>query len=361
MDDTPFWVAFHRIPAIGRARFDRLESYFGLLAEAWRAEAGDLTAAGLDAKAVAAITASRPKIDPVREMERLERAGITPLTWNHPRYPVRLRETYDRPPVLYVKGDLVPEDDWCVAVVGTREATPYGRQATEHLVRGLAEAGVTVISGLARGIDWTAHTTALKAGGRTIAVLPCPLDQVYPRGHRALAESIAAHGALLSDYALDTHMQRDSFWRRNRIVAGMTLGTVVVEAGEKSGALITARLALDENREVFAVPGTIFASGSRGPHDLIQQGAKLVQRVEDILTELDLIRAPRPEQLALLPAAPDDPHEAAIYGRLNAEPCHIDEIVRATALPVAVVSGALAMLELRGLARQMGAMLYIRA
>src|SRR5262245_5199824 len=244
MPDTPYWVAFSRIPGIGRARVERLEQHFGSLEAAWSASGSELHAAGLDAKAAGAVLARRPRIDPQREMARLARLGIEALTWNDPRYPARLREAYDRPPVLYLRGALTQADDFAVAVVGTRRATPYGRQATEAIVEGLVRNGVTVVSGLARGIDAIAHQAALRAGGRTIAVLPCPVDEVYPVSHGRMAESIRQNGALLSDYPLDARMQRESFWRRNRIVAAMTLGTVVVEAGDQSGALLTAKLAL---------------------------------------------------------------------------------------------------------------------
>lgn len=358
MADTPYWVAFSKIPGIGRVRIERLEAYFGSLESAWRGSADQLAAAGLEAKVVGALLSRRAAIDPAAEMERLARAGITALTWHDPEYPARLRESFDRPPVLYRRGALTEADVWCVAVVGTRQATPYGRQATETIVQGLAAAGVTVVSGLARGIDAIAHTAALRAGGRTVAVLPCAADEVYPVGHGRLAAQIMESGALLAEYPPGMRMQKESFWRRNRIVAAMTLGTVVVEAGERSGALLTARLAADESREVFAVPGSVFAPMSAGTNALIQQGAKLVRHADDILTELDLMRAPR--QMELIQALPDDPGEAAIVGLLSAEPLHVDDITRGSGMATSTVSGALAMLELKGLIRQVGGMQYVR-
>jgi len=358
MPDTPYWVAFTRIPGIGRARIERLEHGFGSLAAAWEAPGMALRDAGLDAKATDAIVAARPKLDPDEEMARLERAGIVPLTWHDARYPARLRETYDRPPVLYLRGTLIGADDFSVAVVGTRRATPYGRQAAESICEGLVRNGVTVVSGLARGIDAFAHQAVLRVGGRTIAVLPCPVDEAYPAGHARLAAQIAENGALLSEYPLGARMQRESFWRRNRIVAGMTMGTVVIEAGDKSGALLTAKLALEENREVFAVPGSIFAPMSRGPNALIQAGAKLVRDAEDILTELDLMRVP--QQLELRQTLPTDSTETALLTLLSTEPLHVDQITREANLPVAAVSGALAMLELKGMIRQVGSMQYVR-
>ena len=346
MSDTPYWVAFSQVPSIGRVRMERLERHFGTLAEAWTAGAGELRAAGLDDKVVQAILTTRPSIDPEAEAARLEQLSIVPLTWHDPRYPARLKETYDKPPVLYLHGELTEADEWCVAVVGTRKASAYGRQAAEHLVEGLVANRVTVVSGLARGIDSIAHAAALRGGGRTIAVLPSPVDAVYPPQNARLAEQIRERGALMSEYAPGMRLAKESFWRRNRIVAGMTLGTVVVEAGEQSGALLTARLALDENREVFAVPGSIFAPLSRGANALIaRSGAKLVTSVEDILTELDLMRAP--QQLALREELPADPTESALLPFVGPESKHIDEIARETGMSIATVSGVLAMLELK--------------
>lgn len=358
MSDTPFWVAFSRIPAIGRARIERLEAAFGSLRDAWTASGADLKEAGLDAKALSSLLARRASVDPGVEMERLSSKGIEALTWHDPRYPARLKEAYDKPPVLYLRGSLMEADEWSVAVVGTRRATPYGRQATEGIVDGLVRGGVTVVSGLARGIDTVAHQAALRSGGRTIAVLPCPVDEVYPVVNGRLAQQVMENGALLSDYPLGARMQRESFWRRNRIVAAMTLGTLVVEAGDQSGALLTAKLALEENREVFAVPGSVFAPMSRGPNNLIQQGAKLVRGADDVLSELDLMRVP--QQLELRQTLPADATESALLDLLTVEPLHIDQLTRDAKLPVSTVSGALAMLELKGMIRQVGGMQYVR-
>ena len=360
MSDLPYWLAFNRVPSIGRVRIERLERHFGTLSEAWSADAGELRAAGVDDKAVQSIVATRPRVSPEDELNRIDRLGITALTWNDPRYPARLKETYDKPPVLYVRGQLADADEWSVAVVGTRNATAYGRQAAEHLVEGLVANRVAIVSGLARGIDTVAHTATMRAGGRTIAVLPCSVDQAYPQQNARLAEQIAEHGALLSEYAPGMRIGRENFWRRNRIVAGMTLGTVVVEAGEQSGALLTARLALEENREVFAVPGSIFAPGCRGTNTLISRsGAKLVSSAEDILVELNLMMAP--QQLEFRAILPADPTEAALLPLLGGEPKHIDEISREAGMAVATVSSALAMLELKGMIRQVASMSYVKA
>lgn len=358
MDDTKYWVAFSRISAVGRARIERLERRFGALEEAWRAGAADLRAAGLEEKVVSSIVEQRSAISPESEMDRLQRLGIDALTWNDPRYPPRLKQIYERPPVLYVRGTLEERDEWSLGVVGTRRATTYGRQAAETIAGDLARQQITIISGLARGIDTVAHQAALAAGGRTIAVLPCPVDRVYPTQNAGLAQSIRENGALVSEYPPSMPILRDFFWRRNRIVAGMSLGVLVVEAGESSGALVTAKNALDENREVFAVPGSIFSPYSRGTNELIQSGAKLARNARDILVELNLTMVS--EQVAVQQALPADETELALLSCLTAEPCHIDEIGRQARLTPSAVSSALALLELKGLVRQVGGLNFIR-
>lgn len=357
-NDTKYWVAFNRIPGIGRVRYALLEKHFGRLENAWTASVAELKAAALDQKSIDLIVAQRPKISPDEEMERLARHRVKALTWNDPQYPKRLKEIYDLPPVLYLRGELKEGDEWSLAVVGTRRPTPYGRQAAEELAYGLARNNVTIVSGLARGIDAIAHRAALDAGGRTIAVLACGLDMVYPREHSRLALDIAAHGALVSDYPLGTQPRGEYFPRRNRIMSGLSLGVLVVEGDVKSGAMITASLALEQNREVFALPGSIFSPQSRGTHALIQDGAKLVQRVEDILEELNLTMVP--QQLQMREALPATDTEAAVLRHITTEPLHIDELRQKCDMPMATVSSVLAMLELKGLVQLAGPMHYTR-
>jgi DNA processing protein len=359
-NELQYWVALGRVPQIGRARFSLLEGHFGSMEDAWKASAAGLQAAGLTGAALSALLAARDRIEPEAELEALDRLGVCALTWHDDSYPHRLKEIYDRPPLLYVRGQLTSTDEWAVALVGTRRATVYGRQAAEELAGGLARNGVTVVSGLARGIDSIGHKMALAAGGRTVAVLACGLDMVYPPEHLRLAQEIMEQGALLSDYSLGTQPRSEFFPRRNRIMVGLSLGVLVVEGDLKSGALITARQALDENREVFAVPGSIYSPTYRGANWLIQAGqAKLVTRVEDILEELNLtMAAHQMEAKELLPA---DETEAALLRLLSLEPIHIDDVRRESALPIATVSGALAMLELKGMVRQVGNMNYVKA
>lgn len=358
-EDLKYWVAFSRIPGIGRVRHQLLERHFGSLEAAWRASGSELRAAGLDGRVVGAILQHRESISPDAEMERLERYGVQALTWHDTDYPRLLREIYDLPPVLYVRGQLTPADEVAVAVVGTRRPTPYGRQVAEEMAAGLARSGVTVVSGLARGIDAVAHRAALEAGGRTLAVLACGLDMVYPPEHAGLARQVMEQGALVSDYPLGTQPRGDYFPRRNRIMSGLSLGVLVVEADITSGALITARLAVEQNRDVFAVPGSIYAPQSRGTHALIQEGAKLVQRVEDVLEELNLGLVP--QQAPLPPPADGDDTDDALLRHISREPVHIDEVCQRSGLPIATVSSALAILELKGLVKQVGPMTYVRA
>ncbi len=264
---------------------------------------------------------------------------------------------FNPPPVLYLRGGLATEDGLAIAVVGTRLVSSYGRQVTEAIVPELARSGVTVVSGLARGVDSLAHRLALDSGGRTIAVLGCGVDVNYPAENARLASAIAERGAVISEYALGMPPDAANFPPRNRIISGLSLATLVVEAGETSGALITADFANEQGRDVMAVPGSLFSPRSRGTNALIQQGAKLVTCATDILEELNV--AAVPQQLEIKQLIPQDPVEAAICALLSAEPVHIDTIGRGTGLPIATVSSTLAVMELKGLVRQVGGMNYV--
>ena len=358
-DELSHWVAFNRVPRIGRARFAMLEGYFGSLKEAWKADSGALKAAGLDARSAQSIATRRPTIDPGAELDRLDGLGVRAITWHDPEYPPLLNEIYERPPVLYVKGDIRPEDERSLAIVGTRKATAYGREAAHHFSFDLARSGIVIVSGLARGVDAIAHRAALEAGQRTIAVLGSGVDVIYPREHESLAAEIAQQGAVVSEHPLGVRPDAQNFPRRNRIMSGMTLGTVVIEGSETSGALITARHAIDENREVFAVPGNIFSPSSRGTNRLIKESsAKLVLDYRDVLEELNLSSVG--QQLEMAALFPQDEEETAILRFVTYDPVHIDEIIRTSELPISTVSGTLAMMELKGLVKQVGGMNYIR-
>jgi DNA processing protein len=355
--DIKYWVGFNIIPGIGRVRFSQLENYFGSLEGAWQATPADLKQAGLDTGSIRAITYWQPRISLEAEIEKLDRYGVKVLTWHDPDYPSRLKEIYDYPPVLYVRGSLLPQDEWCLAVVGTRRATVYGRQAAEEIVADLAQNKITIVSGLAKGIDSIAHHSALEAGGRSIAVFGSGLDIVYPAENAALARNIIQHGAVISEYPLGTRPKADNFPRRNRIMSGLSLGVLVVEADETSGAMITAHLALEQNREVFAVPGSILSPASRGTNHLIQEGAKLVRDYTDILEELNLTAVAH--QMEIKEVIPASDTESLLLRQLSAEPIHIDEVCRNSGLPISTVSSTLAMMELKGLVKQVGTMNYV--
>ena len=358
MDQKAFWVGLSLVPGIGPAKFRRLVESLGDPEAAWRARPAALAEAGLDRRAIESLIGTRGRVDLEHEMAKLARLGVQVLTLRDADYPRPLQNIADPPPVLYVKGEILPSDDLAVAIVGTRRPSVYGRQAAELFARGLAERGVTVVSGLAKGIDTFAHRAALDGGGRTLAVLGSGLDIIYPSENRRLAAEIVERGALVSEFPLGTQPDGVNFPRRNRIIAGLSLASLIVEAGETSGALITAEFALEQGREVFAVPGNIFSPVSRGPNRLIADGAKPICEMADILEELRLESAA--EQRAARSTIPETETEAAVLQCLGHEPLHIDEIRRAVCLPISVVSSALTMLELKGLARQAGGMNYVR-
>jgi len=358
-DELKYWVGFSQIPGIGRVRISQLKEYFGSLQDAWKAPEGKLKQAGLDSRTLDALLWLRPKISLDAEMEKLERHKVKVVVCEDPCYPSRLKEIYDYPPVLYVKGDLPLQDEPCLAVVGTRRPTIYGRQVTEEIVADLARSKITIVSGLARGIDSVAHRTALDAGGETIAVFASGLDIVYPGENAKLAQAIMEHGALISEYPLGVGSKAENFPLRNRIMSGLSLGVLVVEAGERSGALITAHRAVEQNRDVFAIPGSILSPASRGTNHLIQEGAKLVCNCNDILEELNPTMVAR--QLEIEEFQPASETESAIAKQLTPEPCHIDEICRGSGLPMSEVSSTLAMLELEGVVKPIGGMYYVLA
>jgi DNA processing protein len=359
MRDLRYWVGFNIVRGIGPVRLRALLDYFGDVERAWRAPPEALRSAGLDRRSLENLLETRAALDLDRELERIAATGAQVLTWESPSYPSLLHEIADPPPVLYVKGTLTEEDAWAVAVVGTRRSTAYGREVTRQLAGALARSGITVVSGLARGIDAEAHRAALEAGGRTIGVLGCGIDRVYPPEHRKLAGEIVARGALVTDYPLGTPPEGGNFPPRNRIISGLSLGVLITEAGNRSGALITADYAAEQGRDVFAVPGNVLMRGSAGTNALIQDGAKVVLGPEDILEELNLTMVV--EQAEARQVLPDDETEAALLSHLSAEPAHVDELRQQVGLPIAQVTSTLALMELKGMVRQVGGMKYIVA
>lgn len=357
MTDKRYWIGFNLIKGIGAVRMQALIQHFGDLELAWSAPPAELAQAGLSLKVIERIVQARQNVDLRKLWNKIEAQGIQILTWEDEAYPQRLKEIEQPPPVLYVRGEYLPEDVFSVAIVGTRRVTAYGRQITEELAAFLAANGITVISGLARGVDVIAHQTALKAGGRTIGVLGSGVDKIYPPEHRALAEKMAERGAIISDYPPGTPPDASNFPPRNRIISGLSLAVVVIEAGETSGALITAEFAAEQGREVFAVPGSILAPQSKGTNKLIQKGALPLLSVDDLMQALDLTRLG--EQKAARKIIPTDETEARLMHVLGAEPLHVDEIRQQAELPIERVTAALALMELKGMVRQVGGMNYV--
>lgn len=352
-----YWVAFSLVKGIGAVRFQALLNFFGDPQIAWGAPTEALREAGLSAKVIENVVELRSSIDLDLVWEQLEAKGITVLIQTDENYPRRLQELDQPPPVIYMLGELTSEDEWAVAVVGTRRVTAYGRQVAEDIAGTLARNGISVISGLARGVDSISHQAALHAGGRTIAVLGCGLDRIYPPENRRLAEQITAHGALISDYPPGTPPEASNFPPRNRLISGLSLAVVIVEAGQTSGALITAAFAADQGREVFAVPGNINSPGSKGTNRLIRDGAQPLLHPEQILEELELTMVA--EQRTARVVLPADAVEAQLFEALGREPLHIDEIRSRTDLPIEKVTATLAVMELKGMVSQVGGMQYI--
>jgi len=352
-----YWVAWNLVKGIGAVRFRTLLNAFGDPKSAWEASTEALREAGLSEKLSANVVKLRAQVALDKEWEKIQSRDIQVLTWDDEAYPRRLKEIDQPPPVLYLRGNLLAEDEWAVAIVGTRRGTTYGRQVADELSTVLARNGVTVISGLARGIDSIAHQAAVNAGGRTIAVMGTGVEQIYPPENRRLAEQIMQQGALVSDYPLGTPPDGVNFPPRNRIISGLALAVVVVEAGLTSGALITASFAAEQGRDVFAIPGNINAPQSLGTNRLIQDGAIPLLTPQQVLEALNLTMVS--EHRTARQVLPTDPIEKQVYQVLSSEPLHVDEIRMRTDMPIEQVSATLALMELKGMVRQVGGMNYV--
>ena len=358
MDDPRrYWVAWNLVKGVGAVRFRALLNAFGNAQSAWEASPAALREAGLNEKVTTNVVKLRAQISLDLIWEKLQAGNIQVLTWEDEAYPHRLKEIDQPPPVLYQRGSLLPEDEWAVAIVGTRRVTAYGRQVAEELASALARNGVAVVSGLARGIDSIAHQAAVNAGGRTIAVMGTGVDKIYPPENSRLAEQILQQGALVSDYAPGTPPDGVNFPPRNRIISGLSLAVVIVEAGLTSGALITAAFAAEQGREVFAIPGNIHAPQSQGTNRLILDGAIPLLNPQQVLEALNLTMVT--EHRAARKVLPTDPIEKQVYQVLSAEPLHVDEIRMRTDIPIEQVSATLALMELKGIVRQVGGMNYV--
>ncbi len=357
MDDKRFWLGFNLVRGIGAVRMQALIDRFGDVACAWSASAEELRSTGLGPKLIERLLEVRKDVDLSRLHDQIVGQGIKILTWDDTDYPARLKTIEKPPPVLFVRGELIPDDQFAVAIVGTRNITPYGRQVTEELASLLAVNGLTIVSGLARGVDALAHASALKAGGRTLAVLGCGVDRIYPPENRGLSAEILERGALISDYPVGAAPESANFPPRNRIISGLSMAVVVIEAGQTSGALITAEFAAEQGREVFAVPGSILAPQSRGTNRLIQNGAQPLLTPEDLLQALNISQLD--DQKRARKILPADAVEAKLLETLGTEPLHVDELLQHTGLPIEKVSAALVMMELKGMVRQVGGMHYV--
>jgi DNA processing protein len=363
LEELAYWIAFSRVQGIGPVRFKALLDHFANnVAAAWQAGRQELATLKFDSKTIESFLAQRTRIVPMQELERLERLRIRVITWRDETYPPLLRKIEYAPPVLYLCGNLTDDDRrYSLGLVGTRKMSAYGRQATEHFATELAHGKVTVISGLALGVDTAAHTAAIDAGGRTIAVLASGLDLIYPAANYQLAKRIveSGQGALLTSFPLGVRPESGNFPARNHIIAGLSLGVLVCEAPTKSGALITANSALAAGREVFAIPGNIFAPGSGGVNKLIQDGAHLVTTVNDIIANLNLYMIP--QQIEAEAILPDNAEEQTLFNLLDGDPRHIDDLIRASELSAQMVSATLTTMELKGQIRHVGGMQYVRA
>ncbi|OGZ33396.1 MAG: DNA protecting protein DprA [Candidatus Portnoybacteria bacterium RBG_19FT_COMBO_36_7] len=361
-EQTKYFVAFNQSHEhIGPQRIKKLLNFFGTLQNAWNAQASELINAGLEENIVTEFCAGRINIEPDKELEKVLSHKIDVVTILDENYPRLLKEIYDPPPILYVRGGFVPQDEKALAIVGTRMPSVYGQQAASHLAGQIAQAGLTIISGLARGIDSIAHLAALQNNKRTIAVVGSGIDEpaIYPPSNRKLAQQISENGAVISEYPIGCPALKHHFHARNRVISGLSLGTLVVEAKEKSGALITAAHALEQNREIFAIPGPIYSQTSAGPNNLIKMGAKLVLGSQDILDELNLRNLT--EQIQIREILPDNEEEAKILQILGDEPAHIDKIVNDTKMDTATVNATLSLMEIKGKIKNMGGMNYILA
>jgi DNA processing protein len=374
--DIEKWLCLIRADNVGATTFAKLIEHFGSADRALGASVSELAKVdGIGYKTAEQIAASRGKFDVQAELELAAKLGVCIINLEDERYPPVLKRIYDPPPVLYIKGSLGREDNLAISIVGSRRCSLYGQEQASRLAHFLSSAGFTICSGMARGIDSAAHQGALSAGGRTIAVQGCGLAGIYPPENRKLFKLITESGACISELPLQYEPLSENFPPRNRIIAGFSLGTIVVEAGLRSGALITARMAMENNREVMAVPGKIDSPLSKGTHQLIKQGAKLVESVEDVMEALGYIGEQLQEHVSSAAREANEKietplfdikelklngHEKTIFESLTKEPLHIEQIISGTDLAAGSVNAGLVSLRLKGLIKQLPGNLFVR-
>lgn len=358
-DDAKYYNSFNLINEVGPVRFKKLYNYFNSLRLAWETGKTELQKIGFDEKLCEAVIEARKKISPDKEWEKLIKNNISVITIKDGDYPKLLKEIYAPPAILYVRGNLKTIKENPLAIVGSRKISCYGRQAIESIVPDLANAGITIISGMALGIDTFAHETAIAHGGKTIAILASGLDPANLSMRGKIVQKIIENGALLSEYPFGKPAMKHHFPIRNRIVSGLSRGVLVIEAAKESGALITARMALEENREVFAIPGSIYWPNSEGTNNLIKNGARAITSAEEILEELGLTKKEKcTNNIKMLSS---DPKEQKIRSILKNEPLHIDTIAKKSKINSSEASSLLMLMEMKGLVKNLGGGNYIIA
>lgn len=353
--DLFYWIALHSVPGVGSVFIKRLLERFQTPEGVFKASLEELLEVeGLGARVAHEIRKGPSEQAVKKELSLVEKSGAKIITLMDEDYPFRLRNIYDPPALLYLRGELKKEDDLAVSIVGSRKTNPYGRWITEKISRELVGHGITIVSGMARGIDSVAHWGALSGGGRTIAVLGCGVDVVYPRENRNLFAKIMEQGAVLSEFPMGSPPEGGHFPKRNRIISGLSIGVVVVQASADSGSLITANYALEQGREVFAIPGNVGSDGSRGTNRLIKEGAKLVESSEDILEEiLPQWRREKEGGGEVKPPKPElNEEERVLYEILSETPIHIDTLIRESHFEPGRVSSLLLNMELKGVIAQ---------
>jgi len=374
--DIEKWLKLLRAEGVGPSTFGRLVDHFGSVDRALGASVSELTKiSNIGTNTAEKIARSRDKFDAKAELDLAEKLDVWIIHWDDERYPVTLKQIYDPPPALYIKGTLSRKDNLSIAIVGSRRCSLYGQEQASRFAHLLASAGFTIVSGMARGIDGTAHQAALTAAGRTIAVQGCGLANVFPPENKKLFQLITKSGACISELPLRYEPLSENFPPRNRIIAGLSLCVIVIEAAARSGALITARFAMENNREVMAVPGKIDSPLSKGAHQLIKQGACLVDSVEDVMEALGYIgqdlkpyvsdsaeKAAQKVETTLFDVSRLhlSENERAIYDCLSKDPAHIEEIITKTNLPVGGINAGLISLRLKGLIKQLPDNTFLR-
>lgn len=354
------WIALITAPNVGPIHFVSLVNKFGPPQSALSASKREL----MGVEGIGEITATDIKTkvnwkEAEKQVKLAEKNRVGWITFQDEDYPKNLKQIYDFPPFFFIQGNLTEKDDLSVAIVGTRTASTYGRNMAEKISSDLVANGFTIVSGFASGIDTYGHQAALNSGGRTIAVFGSGIDVIYPRENKKLVDKVIENGAIISEFLLGTKPEKENFPRRNRLISGLSLGVIVVEAGTKSGALLTAQYALDQNKEVFAIPGNLTSKTSEGSNALIKQGAKLVTSAEDIITELKVYTSTGAEKVKIMPELIAE--EKSVYQILSTEPAHIDQIAQTVSFSTGQALSVLLNLELKGLVKQLSGKMFTRA